>query len=131
MRQTHGNLAGLLGLARGTLGLVNVAAHRGQRPDTSPQRRDSHTDVSRAATADLFHHPTFRPATPVEIEFAHQVINDAGYEIYPWDAESSAGTAPMMIIATSVRVVEGLVRHGNCARQRRTLGAADPDGRPR
>jgi hypothetical protein len=91
----------------------------------------SHTDVSRAATADLFHHPTFRPATPVEIEFAHQVINDAGYEIYVWDAESSAGTAPMMIIATSVRVVEGLVRHGNCARQRRTLGAADPDGRPR
>jgi hypothetical protein len=73
----------------------------------------SFTDVAWAATADLFHHPTFRPATPAEIEFGRQVINEAGYEIYAWDAETSAGTAPMMIIATSVRVVEGLVRHGN------------------
>ena len=66
-----------------------------------------------AATADLFHHPTFRPATLAEIEFADQVVTEAGYVIYTWDAETSAGTVPMMIIAASVRFVEGLVRHAN------------------
>lgn len=71
----------------------------------------SFTDVAWAATADTFHHPTFRPATPAEHGFARQVTNDAGYELYAWDAETSAGTVPMMIVAQSVRVVEGLVRH--------------------
>ena len=60
-----------------------------------------------AWAADLFHHPTFRPWTPAEREFARQIINEAGYEIYAWDAKTSARTVPMMIIATSARVVEG------------------------
>ncbi|MEV4134094.1 hypothetical protein AB0J72_18225 [Dactylosporangium sp. NPDC049742] len=71
----------------------------------------SFIDVAWAATADTFHHPTFRPATPAEHEFAQQVINEAGHELYAWDAETSAGTVPMMIVAQSVRIVEGLVRH--------------------
>ena len=71
----------------------------------------SFTDVVWAAIADLFHHPAFRPATPAEREFARQVTDEAGYEIYAWDAETSGGTLPMMIIAASVLVVEGLVRH--------------------
>jgi hypothetical protein len=63
------------------------------------------------AAGDLFHHPTFRPATPAETLFAGQVTDDAGYEVYAWDAETSAGTVPMMIVARSVHIVEGLVRH--------------------
>ena len=71
----------------------------------------SFTDVAWVATADTFHHPTFRPATPAEQDFAHQGFNGAGYQPYTWDAETSAGTAPMMIIAPSVPIVECLVRH--------------------
>jgi hypothetical protein len=71
----------------------------------------SFSDVTWAATADLFHHPTSRPATSAELEFARRVTNEAGYQIYAWDAETSAGTVPMMIIAASVLIVEGLVLH--------------------
>ena len=71
----------------------------------------SFSDVVWAATADLFHHPTFRPATPAELEFARQITSEAGYNIYAWDAETSAGAVPMMIMAASVLVVEGFVRH--------------------
>jgi hypothetical protein len=71
----------------------------------------SFNDVAWAATADLFHHPTFRPATPAELDFARQITTEAGYNTYAWDAETSAGTVPMMIIAVSVLVVEGLVLH--------------------
>jgi hypothetical protein len=71
----------------------------------------SFTEVARVAIADTFHHPAFRPATPAEHDFARQVINDAGYELYAWDAETSTGAAPMMIISRSIRIAEGLVRH--------------------
>ena len=71
----------------------------------------SFTDVAWVAAADTFHHPAFRPATPAERDFAREVTNEAGYELYAWDAETSAGTVPMMIISQSVRIVEGLVRH--------------------
>ena len=71
------------------------------------------SDVAWVATADTFHHPTFRPATPAEHDFAREVISDAGYELYAWDAETSTRTVPMMIIAQSVRIVEGLTHHAS------------------
>jgi hypothetical protein len=73
----------------------------------------SFIDVVWAAVADSFHHPTFRLATPAEHEFAGRVINEAGYEVYAWDAQTSTATMPMTVIAQSVRIVEGLVRHEN------------------
>ena len=71
----------------------------------------SFTDVVWVASADTFHHPTFRAATSAERVFVRQVINDAGYEIYAWDAETSAGTVPTMVVAQAIRIVESLIRH--------------------
>ena len=66
----------------------------------------SFTDVAWVAIADTFHHPAFRLAAPAERGFTRQVINDAGYELYTWDAETSSGAVPMMIISRSVRIIE-------------------------
>lgn len=68
------------------------------------------TDVAWVAIADTFYDPAFRPATS-EQDFARQVINDEGYELHAWDAETSTGTVPMVIVSQSVRIVEGHVRH--------------------
>ncbi|WP_097329220.1 hypothetical protein [Paractinoplanes atraurantiacus] len=69
------------------------------------------TEVVWASSADLFHHPVFRAPTPAELAFAQQVVNDDGYRVFTWDAETAAATVPMMVIAQSVRVTEGIVRH--------------------
>lgn len=68
------------------------------------------TDVVWVSSADLFHHPVFRPPTATEREFARRVI-DAGHHLFAWDAETASGTVPMMIIAGDVQVAEGIVRH--------------------
>lgn len=86
----------------------------------------SFSDVAWAATADLFHHPTFRPATPAALAFARRVTNEAGYEIYTWDAETSAATVPMIIIAapfSSSKV--SFATTGELTG--RALGAAEPE----
>jgi hypothetical protein len=69
------------------------------------------TDAVWVGCADMFHHPVFRSPTPAEREFARQVIADESYQVFVWDAETAAGTVPMMVIARDVQVVEGLVSH--------------------
>jgi len=69
------------------------------------------TDAAWVGCADMFQHPAFRSPTPAEREFARQVTADDGYQVFAWDAETAAGTVPMMVIARSVRVIEGLVSH--------------------
>ncbi|WP_109595960.1 hypothetical protein [Actinoplanes xinjiangensis] len=69
------------------------------------------TDVVWVSCTDLFHHPVFRTPTAAEYAFARQVTNDEAHHLFAWDAETATGTVPMMIVAESVRIVEGLVRH--------------------
>ncbi|MDI6100912.1 hypothetical protein QLQ12_20060 [Actinoplanes sp. NEAU-A12] len=68
-------------------------------------------DVAWVSCADLFHHPAFRPSTLPEREFARRVTTGAGHHLFTWDAETATGTVPMMVIAESVRIAEGIVRH--------------------
>ncbi|XVU29061.1 hypothetical protein ACQPZJ_18950 [Actinoplanes sp. CA-054009] len=69
------------------------------------------TEVVWASCADLFHHPVFRAPTEAEQTFARQVVNGDGYQVFAWDAETAVAKVPMMIVAQSVRVVEGIVLH--------------------
>jgi hypothetical protein len=69
------------------------------------------TDVWWVSAADLFHHPVFRPPTRAEHEFAHRAAAGEACSVFTWDAETAGGTVAMMVVAGSVRVVEGLVRH--------------------
>ncbi|GAA4953708.1 hypothetical protein [Actinoplanes utahensis] len=62
------------------------------------------SDVAWVSCADLFHHPVFRDPTPAERGFAGQVTGDDEYRLFAWDAETAAGTVPMMIIARDVRI---------------------------
>jgi hypothetical protein len=39
------------------------------------------------------------------------VINDDGYHVFIWDAETASGTVAMMVVAGEVRVDEALIRH--------------------
>jgi hypothetical protein len=64
------------------------------------------TEVAWVAVADLFHHPVFRPPTAAEELFARQAGSD-GHRVFTWDAETSTGTVPMMVVAHAVQVVEG------------------------
>ena len=69
------------------------------------------TDVVWVASADLFHHPVFRPPTPAERGLARQVTTEVEYRVFAWDAETATGTVPMMVVAHALQVVEGIVRH--------------------
>jgi hypothetical protein len=71
----------------------------------------SFSDVAWVSSADTFHHPVFRPSTVTEREFAQQVVNDDEYQVFAWDAETAAGVVSMMVIARTVDVIEGFVRH--------------------
>jgi hypothetical protein len=72
----------------------------------------SFTDVAWAPSADLFHHPVFRPATSAERDLAQQVVSsDDGYHVFTWDAETATGTVAMMVITRAVDIVERLVHH--------------------
>lgn len=68
-------------------------------------------DVVWVASADLFHHPVFRPPTPTEREFARHVTTGEEHDLFTWDAETATGTVPMMVIARTVEVVERIVHH--------------------
>ncbi len=50
------------------------------------------TDVVYVSSADMFHHPVFRPPTASEREFARLV--DPGHHVFTWDAETAGGTVP-------------------------------------
>ncbi|HWS37111.1 MAG TPA: hypothetical protein VN408_30750 [Actinoplanes sp.] len=64
-----------------------------------------------AGVADLFHHPVFRAPSAAEITFARRFGAEDGYRIFTWDAETSHGDAPMMVVARDARVSEGLFPH--------------------
>jgi hypothetical protein len=64
------------------------------------------SEVAWVAVADRFHHPIFRPPTAAEEQFARQA-GGHGLQIFTWDAETSTGAVPMMVVARSVQVVEG------------------------
>jgi hypothetical protein len=57
------------------------------------------TEVVWVSSADMFHHPGFRPPHPIEREFARRVVNDDGYHLYAWDVETATGVVPMMLVA--------------------------------
>ncbi|MBL7259188.1 hypothetical protein [Paractinoplanes lichenicola] len=68
------------------------------------------TDVVWVACADTFHHPVFRPPTATELDFARQAGNTA-HRVFTWDAETSTGAAPMMIVAGTAQITEGHFPH--------------------
>lgn len=69
------------------------------------------SDVVWVACAETFHHPVFRSPTADEQAFGRMVINDDGYHVFTWDAETASGTVAMMVVAGEVRVDEALIRH--------------------
>jgi hypothetical protein len=67
-------------------------------------------EVAWVSVADMFSHPVFRQPTAAEKELAWQASGEP-HRIFTWDAETAAGTVPMMVVARSVEVVEGHVPH--------------------